>query len=626
MKRALNYFYKQRIFLWITLFIIFLAAILINNAAKSAFEYDYDEGTNLIESALFLKGFPLYTEIFSDQPPLFTAILSFWLKLFGASTYQARLLTLVFSVILLWAFYQTINNLQGRLCAITAVIFLILSAIYIRLSISVMIGLPAFSFALLSILCITYYRKLRFRRLLLLSGVSMALSLQTKFSTAFLIPIIIVEIMLAQKKNPKGNIETVFGNNSTQPAKQHAICTFLYHTRHNYLTSPIFLWTADLLITYFLIALIFFKFNFSLLIQQLFQFHLTKPALSLSNFNFGIMDIYKILSRDYDICLLAIIGIILLIKDKKLHPAKGGIQDFLMKFQWLGKFYTFPYHKKWRFFLPVSWLILAYIILLKWRPVWYHYYLFISIPLCWLAGISFSEFFKLNPRQGLFKKRDGLYWITAGLIILIIFNLPFKYSAILKEINIGTMPQEYTTLEIMSKYKKYTHWIITDRPIFAFFGNMLVPPELAVIGDKRTFITGASQDYFIAKLEKYKPEQILLSRSSLYGAKALSYIENKYTNIYGVKIPERFYYYDNFDKIFKRWHTWYTYKIWYAYKRFFTNIKPLIKDAWHLNFKKRYYNLFPKISISNYIPDNYTPAYAISLWIRKDILEQHGKE
>ncbi len=32
--------------------------------------------------------------------------------------------------------------------------------------------------------------------------------------------------------------------------------------------------------------------------------------------------------------------------NKKLHPAKGGIKDFLMKFQWLGKFYTFPYHKK----------------------------------------------------------------------------------------------------------------------------------------------------------------------------------------------------------------------------------------------------------------------------------------
>ncbi|GEM_PF-491883 len=31
---------------------------------------------------------------------------------------------------------------------------------------------------------------------------------------------------------------------------------------------------------------------------------------------------------------------------KKLHPAKGGIQAFLMKFQWLEKFDTFPYHKK----------------------------------------------------------------------------------------------------------------------------------------------------------------------------------------------------------------------------------------------------------------------------------------
>lgn len=566
---------------WITLFVVFISALLINNAAKSAFEYDYDEGTNLIESALFSKGFSLYSEIFSDQPPLFTAILSFWLKLFGASAYQARLLTLVFSVILLWAFYQTINNLHGRFCAVTAVIFLILSAIYIRLSISVMLALPAFSFALLSILCITYYRKFHLRRLLLLSGIFMALSLQTKFSTALLLPVIIVEIILAQKTNPKDNKETIFANNSKRPAKQHAICAFFCHLGHNCLSSPVCLWVAVLIIIYFFIASIFSNFNFSLLIQQLFWFHFSKPAVNLNSFEFGIMNLYKILSRDYDICLLAIIGIILLIKEKK-----------------------------WRFFLPASWLILAYITMLKWRPVWYHYYIFISIPLCWLAGISFSEFF---TGQGLLKKRGGLYWITAGLIILITFNLPFKYSAILKEVNIGTMPQEHNTLEIMSEYKKYTRWIVADRPIFAFFANMLVPPELAVIGDKRTFISGDSQDYFIAKLEKYSPEQILLSRPSFYGAKIFAYIENKYTNIYCAKIPEFFYYNDNF------------YKIWHAYRICFIKIELFIKNAFHFNFKERYYSLFPKKFIYNYAPDNYAAAYTINLWIRKDILKQHGK-
>lgn len=625
MKKALHYFFKQRIFLWLALFVAFVAVFLINSAAKSAFEYDYDEGTNLIESSLFLKGFPLYTAIFSDQPPLFTVILSFWLKLFGPSAYQARLLTLVFSAILLWAFYQTINNLEGRFCALVAVIFLILSAIYIRLSISVMIGLPAFSFALLSILCLTYYIKLRLRRLLLLSGIFMALSLQIKFSTAFLIPIIIVEIMLAQKKNHAGSLKTVFDTNSKRPAKQHAICAFLYHPRYSCLVSPLFLWTAGLLITYFLISLIFFNFNFSLLNQQLFGFHLAKPAVTFNSFDFGIMYIYKVIFRDYDFCLLAIIGIILLIKDKK-----------------------------WRFFIPVSWLILAYIILLKWRPVWYHYYLFISIPLCWLAAISFSEFFKA---PGLFKKKGRLYWITAGLIIITIFNLPFKYAEILKEINIGTVRQEYTALEIMSKYKKHTRWIVTDRPIFAFLGSMLVPPELAVIGDKRNFISGAAQDYFIVKLEKYKPEQILLSRSNFFGAEVLTYIENKYTNIYSAKIPERFYYYANFNQIFQKWHTWYKFQICYAFKKFFINVRPLIKDTWHLNFKKiavgdnflptplmknrfsvvsrhidtppyykkRCYSLFPKIYTSNHTGATYSPAYTINLWIRKDILGQDKK-
>lgn len=546
---------KRKIFLLVLFAVIFfIIASIIAGPIKNAFEFDQDEGTDIMKSTLLLNGFSLYKEISNDQPPLFTLILSFWFKLFGLSVFNARILILIFSGLLLWSFYLAIENLWGGFCAFISLIFLLLSTDYIQLSISVMLITPALAFAMLSIYKLTIYKKLRLKYPLILSGLFMALSLQTKLSTLFLLLPMALEII--QIKNP-GLI----------PAE-----------KQNQRFSPLALWAASLFIPWLILTLLFFKLDFNMLTQQLFQSHISKSGFDFNKPEFGPIVIYTILSRDYDICLLAVIGIILLLKEKK-----------------------------WRFFFPLSWLILASLILFKWRPVWYHYYPFISIPLCWLAGISFSEFFKINPGQGLFKKRRGLYWITAGLIILIIINLPLKYKAIIQDLDIGTMPQEHAALELISKYKKDTRWIVTDKTILAFYSKILAPPELTLISHKRNFIGKKSQAYFIAKLEKYRPEQILLNKLEYYGPEALSFVKNFYTNVYQLEIPKR-------DKWYYRPN-----KTWYRYKICFANIKNIFKSARHLNLKQRY-NLFPKVFISNY-----APAYKISFWIRKDILEQSKK-
>ncbi len=105
---------KKRFRNKILLFFFFLAAMyiiinIIKPPLSQTFEYIPDEGFNLMKSSLFLKGYLLYKEIWSDQPPLFTVILSYWLKLFGLSVYHGRILILIFSTILLWAFYQIIK-------------------------------------------------------------------------------------------------------------------------------------------------------------------------------------------------------------------------------------------------------------------------------------------------------------------------------------------------------------------------------------------------------------------------------------------------------------------------------------------------------------------------------------
>lgn len=206
---------------------------------------------------------------------------------------------------------------------------------------------------------------------------------------------------------------------------------------------------------------------------------------------------------DYDIALLALMGIILLIKQKK-----------------------------WQLFFPVLWLTTALIILMLWRPIWDHYYLLVSIPICWLAAISFSQKTNKSKKMDIF-----LRWITVALIIITIARLPLKCYRTWRSVRISTggkaTSEEYALVNLLLRYKPYIRWVFTDRPIFAFYANMLVPPELSLTTEeKREFKDTMAQNYLIDKLQKYNPELILLDRFKFYGPQVISYIERNYTKIY----------------------------------------------------------------------------------------------
>lgn len=452
---------------------------IVKGPITHVFEYNVDEGIKSMTSLLMLKGFSLYSKIYSDQPPLFTAILAWWFKLFGPSIYHGRILILIFSFIFLWAFYQTIKHAWGQFCGFTAVIFLLLSSLYLRLGISIMRGTVSLSLAILSIYCITLYKKSCSKYLLVLSGVFFALSLQAKLITAFLIPLIVFEIIQAEWIN--------LGDKKLR----------------RFLPS-LLLWSGSLLAVSLVFFAIFFHFNFPLVIQRLIQPHLRK--LTVPNCDFFL--IWQLILSDYDIALLALMGIILLIRQKK-----------------------------WQFLFPALWTGTALAALTIYKPIWEHYYTIVSIPICWLAAISFSQFF-----AGMRNKKNFSYWLTAAIIILTILKMPGKYSRMLESIHVETPPEKHEIVDLLLKYKKDIRWIFTDRPIFAFYVHILVPPELALIEKKRDFINKTDQTYLIDKLEEYKPEVILLTKLKYLAPTAIAYIKNNYTLLY--KLTPHYHYVD----------------------------------------------------------------------------------
>src|SRR5262245_50808733 len=88
------------------------------------YEFGPDEGFNLMKAALVASGFPLYSEIWSDQPPVLTFILAAVQRLVPFDVAAARAVVLAFSGLLLWSLFRSIRRLEGRACAWLAVAIL----------------------------------------------------------------------------------------------------------------------------------------------------------------------------------------------------------------------------------------------------------------------------------------------------------------------------------------------------------------------------------------------------------------------------------------------------------------------------------------------------------------------
>ena len=73
-------------------------------------DWDYDEGINLMKALLVGRGYHLFSEIWSDQPPLLTITLAGLFRATGPSVAAARVLVMLLSALLLWAFYLAVRT------------------------------------------------------------------------------------------------------------------------------------------------------------------------------------------------------------------------------------------------------------------------------------------------------------------------------------------------------------------------------------------------------------------------------------------------------------------------------------------------------------------------------------
>jgi hypothetical protein len=461
-------------------------------------QFDPDEGIELAKVTLYRQGYSLYEQIWNDQPPLLTILLSEWLGMLGNSIVAARLLILGFAALLVGAFHSTLRLSVQPFYALLGTLGLCLTFGFLRLSVSAMRGLPALALAMLAVywLCLSQIQHFSDSRRsqdslvwVAAAGVCFGLSLQIKFVTLLLIPALLGQLLSG------GAFKTgrIRDNHAVR-----RICP--------YPIVSIGLWCLCCGFSFLIAGLLTHAFY----PEQLIDSHLAASTQAHLQREPSWLRLVMFLAQDLDYSLLAGLSIWLLLRRKITTPK-----------------------------LPLYWLATVLPALSFHQPLWDHYSLIVLIPVVWLAtyGITHSAqaFQTLQwPPKTFQWPRPTLNLLSTLLVGFAIALVPVKLgiNAIINHQLVQISRQQAPVIESLKTFQSQTRWLFTDLPIASFYTNLKVPPQLAVFSTKRIESGNLSNEVLLKILQTYQPEQVLLGRYPTIRKALQPYLEAHYSQQY----------------------------------------------------------------------------------------------
>jgi 4-amino-4-deoxy-L-arabinose transferase-like glycosyltransferase len=140
------------------LFVIIVVFISISVYHMDTFSYDDDEGMQLLKAQALVQGSRLYSDVWSDQPPLYTVLLAQVLRAFGDDIVAARTLSLTFGLIVMTAAWLIALRLGLRPAAgFLAALCVLVTPRFASLARSVMIDLPAIALSFVAVTAFLAY-------------------------------------------------------------------------------------------------------------------------------------------------------------------------------------------------------------------------------------------------------------------------------------------------------------------------------------------------------------------------------------------------------------------------------------------------------------------------------------
>ena len=452
---------------------------------REKLQFDSDEGLNLMRSMLVALGHPLYQEVSSDQPPLLTHILALLFRVTGFEVNPARMLVLVFSTLLVWAGAQFLQLSSGKLAAILFLPLVIMVPQFLRLSTSVMIGVPSIALAAVSMLFVVFWHQKKNSLWLVLSGFALALSVLIKLFTGFVAPVFLLGITASMYLDGRG--EGLSWK----------------------MLRPALIWSISF-------ASLAILLGFALVGPQNIS-AITSPHIAAPVTEELAGSGYTVNAHLRTAVPLLILGIF------------GAVFSI--------------YRRNWLILYPIGWAALAYVLFSFYSPVFYHHQLLITIPITMLAAAAVGEGILLLTRvrssSDLIRAQTVLgAGAVIGFILVSIHYLPtldrdLMNSPRLTDFSLRATSGKLRVLRTMSEYIDQTDWIMTDMPMYAFRVGRPVPPNVATFSSKRLATGSLTEEDILSAMREYQPEQVLMARFTIPTLEA--YLKDNYTLILSVE-------------------------------------------------------------------------------------------
>ena len=543
---------------------------------RTAIKIGADEDFEFAKVTLCIKGYKLYTEIWDDQPPLYTSLLTRVVKWSdgmahkraqgkvgsqsgekterastrgGHSVLEVRLLTTLFAALLLTSFYgavftvhqkgvaasagsislsaeKGIFNMAGRaplLVGGIASIFLIGSPGFLEVSSSCMQEVPALAPIVASIALLLMFPRSRGHLAYgprhvteVLAGLLFAVGLQMKLIGVVYLPIVLLALWI------RGETQRI----------------------HLTESSPSYLGEGESLAKFRRLAISCLVFGLSVLVgfvllnsmtgnpllvqlQQAWASHFTSgKSLEYGSAEEHRFD-WSVLLKNWDTSVPAVLGVVYCLRQIRAGCARGKVIPVVE----IGLAETGSNEEGGPtsgtpsllyLLVPVTWLGLMLCVFGLHKPWWPYYYVHTAIPLSWCGGIGVAWVVQLMRSQVAGWNRSGerVGWrlLLAGLCgAWLLCALCWLGGRVyLEEKDIRATPKTFSSyvLKKIERYKPFTTFMFTDQPVYSFHASIPLPPRLAMLPFKRMWIGDMTNARLAAELESVKPGIILLRNDS----------------------------------------------------------------------------------------------------------------
>ena len=458
--------FRHSFFQQLVLILIIVGLLCLLGDWWGVYELQVDEGLNLTKAVLVAKGHHLYHEIWSDQPPLLTYALTLVHQGFPFSLAAARTTILIFSLLLATSLFRVVLRFEGPFAAWSSILLLILSRLYLELSVSVMVGLPAIALAMLAI-----------------------------------------DIATPQKR--KGPCSPVVSRHFVwwRPADEavrhdHSARRHGGILVHREAGEPAPLARID--------------FTCGLVLRRASdrrRFHPGDdlghvPLTSCFRRILPLEALRIMLTRAVFSCSTSLLS-----RMRGLPSISGAFSASL-------HFSGAPASE---LIIPAVWLVSGTILLSTHHPLWYHQTLILVPPLSWLGGVGFKNLFRscepLKLGRWMVRYVDRrIVFVAAVLLVVGIVALIRPIGKDMRRIRFYLKDNpdlfEQTARLDAAILTQGADLLITDRPILAYHAHLPVPPKLAVWSEKRMKAGRLTEKEILAEVAAHPGAPVLLTRFS----------------------------------------------------------------------------------------------------------------